>query len=273
MVYATEKGEPFNGVFTPSFACEELPVAVLGKDFYGIMDEVRLSYRSMEELKKETAVALGNYEGTAMIERMPVNREGVITSPVHRFDLTGTKVISFGWNEELEGNSFIWMEFRISDDGFESGDGAPRWYRVTNNQRTIYLKKEGDLYLRGKYYQWRAHLVPSPDGRVSPVFSGTELRYQLDPPPRPPLFLEKASSGDERVRLRWKKNVEHDILGYRVYYGINSRRYDGVLSSAGGRRITNETQGSRGYVELEIDNGVIEENRAKDPGACSPTRC
>ncbi len=67
------------------------------------------------------------------------------------------------------------------------------------------------------------------------------------------------------MRLRWKKNVEHDILGYRVYYGINSRRYDGVLGSAGGKRITNETQGSRGYVELEIDNGIIEENRAKDP--------
>jgi hypothetical protein len=37
-----------------------------------------------------------------------------------------------------------------------------------------------------------------------------------------------------------------------------------VLGSAGGKRITNEMQGSRGYVELEIDNGIIEENRAKD---------
>jgi hypothetical protein len=124
--------------------------------------------------------------------------------------------------------------------------------------------KAGDLYLRGKYYQWRAHLLPSPDGKHSPVLSGVRLNYQLDPAPRAPLFLECTRTGDERFVIRWKKNVEHDILGYRLYYGIRPRSYDGILGTAGGKRISNQMNPGRSYIEVEISNDVVEENRKVD---------
>jgi hypothetical protein len=175
-------------------------------------------------------------------------------------------VTLFQWDELVKNNTHIWMEFRASDDLFDRESDAPRWYRIRNNQRNIYLKKTGEdgMYLRGRYYQWRAHLVASPDGAHSPRLYGAELQYQLDPAPRPPLMLEAVRAGDAAVRLRWKKNVEHDILGYRIYYGTSPGRYEGVIATTGGRRIDNSLAGGRNFIEVDITNALIEENMALD---------
>lgn len=264
VVYVSDNGDPYVGVFEPSFPCEDLPIAVVGKNFYGILDELRISYRHIDDLKKETDIAFRKYRETGLIGRTPVNREGIITSPVYQFPLTGTRTVLFGWNEVLKKDSFVWMEFRISDDLFSMDDNVLKWNRVVNNQRNIYLKKSGDLYLRGKYYQWRAHLVSSPDGNYSPEISEIALHYQLDRAPHSPLFLETLRTGDGLVRLRWKKNVEHDILGYRIYYGIYSKKYDGVISLINGKMITNDMNKDRNYIEVDITNAIIEENMSKD---------
>lgn len=264
VVYASESGEPFNGVFAPSFICEDLPVAVVGKNFYGIIDELRISHRHIEDLRRETDIALKNYRETGIIDRLPVNREGVVTSPVYEFPLTGTRITNFEWEETLPRDSFIWTELRISDDLFERNGEELKWFRIVNRQRNIYLKKVDGLFLRGRYYQWRAHLIASPDGRNAPVLGPVSLQYQLDQAPRAPLFVERAGAGDASVRLRWKKNAEHDILGYRLYYGVHSRRYDGVIGTIGGRRITNEMNGGKNFIEVELTNEVIEENMTRD---------
>ena len=266
VVYVSDNGEPFVNVYEPSFACEDMPAVVIGKNFYGILDELRISYRHIDDLKKETGIAVRRHGGVGAVGRTPVNREGVVTSPVYRFPGTGTRVTLFQWDELVKNNTHIWMEFRASDDLFDRESDAPRWYRIRNNQRNIYLKKTGEdgMYLRGRYYQWRAHLVASPDGAHSPRLYGAELQYQLDPAPRPPLMLEAVRAGDAAVRLRWKKNVEHDILGYRIYYGTSPGRYEGVIATTGGRRIDNSLAGGRNFIEVDITNALIEENMALD---------
>jgi len=266
VVYVSDNGEPFVNVYEPSFACEDLPAAVVGRNFYGALDELRISYRHIDDLKKETEIALSKYGQVGSLGRTPVNREGVVTSPVYSFPGTGTRVTLFQWREILNKNTHIWMEFRTSDDLFDREGAAPRWYRIDNNQRNIYLKKTGEegMYLRGKYYQWRAHLVPSPDGACSPRLYGAELQYQLDPAPRPPLMVEAVKAGDASVRLGWKRNVEHYILGYRIYYGTVPGRYDGIIGMMGGRRIDNSLAGGSNYIEIDITNPLIEENMALD---------
>ncbi len=262
VVYVSDNGEPFVNVYEPSFACEDLPVVVIGKNYYGVLDELRVSYRYIDDLKKETELAIRNHSAVGAVGRTPVNREGVVTSPVYRFPGTGTGVLLFQWDEQLTNNSHIWMEFRTNDDLFDRGSDTPRWYRIENNQRNIHLKKIDGMYLRGQYYQWRAHLVASPDGAHSPRLYGAELQYRLDPAPHPPLMLEAVKTGDAMVRLRWKKNVEHDILGYRIYYGTSPGKYDGIIVSAGGRRIDNPSGPGGNYVEIDITNALIEENMA-----------
>jgi hypothetical protein len=271
-VYVTESREPYNGVYSPSFGyraangslvCVDAPPATIGKNYAGLIDEFRISYRHFDELEKLTALAYRNYRSAGKIGRIPFNVEGVVTSPVYRFAGTGTMVQEFRWREEIAQDTFIWMEFRIADRSFAQDDTGVKWYRVSNNQKKIFLMKQADgEYLRGKYYQWRAHLVPSPDGKRAPTLSAMELDYRLDQAPNPPRFLE-ASAGDRRVVLTWKKNVDHDILGYNIYYGTHPGTYDGIISVAGGNRITNAS-GAGNTVQVAITGDIIEENRALD---------
>ncbi len=264
-VFVSEMEEPFINVYRPAFVCEDLPPVIIGKNFYGCMDELRVSYRHYEDLEKETEMAETQYRQSGMTGRIPVNREGVITSPVYSFDSTGTMIKLFKWKEKLPPHTFVWMEFRIADSLFEKSDANPRWYRMENKQRNIYLKKINGEYLRGKYYQWRAHLIGSPDGNRSPVVTDISMRYQLDASPGAPVFLEPESRGDESVVLRWKKNVEHDLLGYKIYYGVRSGKYDGVITVVDGKPITNKMVKDENWVTVRLDNEVIEENRALDP--------
>jgi hypothetical protein len=273
VTYVTESGEAYNGVYAPSFGyraadgklqCIDSPPAHIGKAYSGLIDEFRISYRHFEDLEKVTELAYRNYRSVGRIGRIPFNVEGVITSPVYRFSGTGTKVQEFRWKEQADRDTFIWMEFRISDRSFRPGDIDIKWFRVDNNQKKIFLvKHDGGEYLRGKYYQWRAHLVASPDGKRAPRLSDIELDYRLDVPPNPPLFLEAVSAGDRNVVLRWKKNVDHDILGYKIYYGITPGRYDGIITTVSGARITNGT-GNGNHIQVKLTNNVIDENRAHD---------
>ncbi|MFH0974887.1 MAG: LamG-like jellyroll fold domain-containing protein [Spirochaetota bacterium] len=264
IVYVTENYRPYEDVFEPSFECTDMPAAVIGKNFYGCMDEFRLSYRHIDDLKKENDLADINYKKLELAGRQPLNNQGIITSPVHTLPSTGTSVTLFKWSELLKEHTFIWMEFRISDSLFGRNDEALKWYRVANNQKSIYLMKDSGNYLRGKYCQWRAYLVPSPDGKYSPYLYNVELNYQPDTPPSVPQFLEVVNAGNKDVTLRWNKNVEHDISGYRIYYGIVPGRYDGIISYINGKKITNDLNSNRKYIEVKISNDVIEENRQRD---------
>lgn len=273
-VYMTDGGMPFESVYAPSFGhrkgvydnyeCRDLPLVLMGVDYNGLLDEFRISYTDYENLEASKDIAVTRYKGASFAGRIPYNREGIITSPVYSFPSTGTAVTELSWEGVIPDESFVWMEFRIADHFFDKRDLNLKWYRVENNQRRIFLMKgEDGEYLRGKYYQWRAHLVASPDGKKSPLFQSLKVDYRLDKAPDIPMFVEAVKSGDRSVVLRWKKNVDHDIYGYKVYYGSVKGRYDGIISSIRGERISNSM--SKGdYIEIKIDNAVIDENKNAD---------
>ncbi len=272
-VYATKSGDPYNGVYVPSFgsadeegeySCLDSPSGVFGRDFNGLIDEFRISYAPFEELKDKSAMAYHNYSPHGINQRTPYNVEGIVTSPVYDFDGTGTKVSLFKWGEELKKDCFVWMEFRTADRKFNTNDDGPKWYRIKNSQRGIYLMKdESGEYLRGKFYQWRAHLVASPTGTLAPYLYDIEIAFRRDLPPAPPLFVEVTDIGDSSVSIKWKKNVEDDIYGYRIYYGTGPKRYDGIISRIKGERITN-SMARDNYITATITNELLEENYKLD---------
>ncbi|HOP62239.1 MAG TPA: hypothetical protein PK358_08695 [Spirochaetota bacterium] len=242
----------------------DLPLAVIGKNYSGFIDELRISYADFETLKRKGDIALNSYRGVSLAGRTPYNREGVITGEVGKFPTTGTSITDFSWDDRGEKGTFIWMEMRTSDRTFGPMDRTLRWYRVTKGQKGIYRAKgENSGFLRGRYYQWRAHLVASPEGGKSPLLKKVVIQYRPDPPPDVPMFVEAAESGDRYVLLKWKKNVEHDILGYRIYYGTRKGVYDGIISTVKGRRITNELAVGN-YISVKIDNQLIEESMRGD---------
>jgi len=273
-VYMTAGGDPFEYVYIPSFGhrettedafkCIDLPLAVLGSDYNGFIDEFRISYTSFEDLEKIKDIAVSSFKGSSYAGRIPYNREGVITSPVYTFPSTGTAVTELLWQAQIPDETFIWMEFRLADRFFDGRDPDLKWYRVDNRQRRIFLMKSDDgEYLRGKYFQWRAHLVASPDGRKSPLLKNVKIDYRLDKAPDVPMFLETVRTGDRTVALKWKKNVDHDIMGYRIYYGTAKGKYDGIISRVNGEKITNNMSNNN-YIEIKIDNNLVDENKKSD---------
>ena len=273
VVYATASKEPFNGVYEPYFStkdengnikCIDSPRAVIGKNFSGLIDEFRISYLNFNNLEKITEIAYNNYKKHRFIERTPYNIKGIVTSPVYSFQDTGTKIHLFKWEELLAKNTFIWMQFRISDHKFNKSNDNIRWYRIKNHQRKIFLMKNRDnIYLRGKYFQWKAHLISSPDAKRTPTMYDVGLHFQRDHSPNPPIFLSSQKIGNKEVYIQWKKNVDADIYGYKIYYGTNPDKFDGIITHVNHKRINNKmAQGN--FITIKIDNELIEENKQRD---------
>ncbi len=273
VVYMTSTGNSSESVFVPSFGhssvpgefkCSDLPMAEIGKDYNGLIDEFRISYASHEDIENSKDIAYKKHKKTDSAARVPYNREGVVTSPVNDFSSSGTAVTDFSWDEVIKDDTFIWMEFRISDRSFPEYDTNIKWYRVKNGQKKISSMTGDDGEpLRGRYCQWRAHLVGSPDGDESPILKKVSLRYMVDVPPSIPSGLEIAETGNGFVVLRWRKNMESDLMGYRIYYGTQKGTVDGILAQTGGRLINNSITGGN-YITVRIDDSMINECRKAD---------
>ena len=273
--FATVDGTSFSEILVPAFGDRTEGVsynivdessAKIGGGFKGLIDEFRISYTHLPSLKKQKPVADRRYVELGLDDRVPYNNGGIISSSILQFPGTGSQVTNFDWDQVLARDTFIWVEFRISDRLFHENDTDIRWYRIDKAQRNIFMMKDADnLFLRGKYYQWRAHLIPSPDGRKAPQMSSVRLSYQSDNAPTVPRFLEVAEAGDGYVKLKWRKNIDADMLGYRIYYGVVPGRYDGILKTVNNNIISNKYVNKDGFVEITITNDTIEENREDDP--------
>lgn len=274
VAWMTDTGSADGAAFVPVFGHiddsddsvkgTDLPLAVIGKNYNGLIDEFRISYSDFDSLRNSKDIAVSRHKGVSSSGRVPYNREGVITGDIGRFPTTGTAITDFSWEEISREGTFVWMELRTADKTFDPRDRTLKWYRVANSQKGIYrVKGEDSEFLKGRYYQWRAHLVPSPEGSGTPLLKKITIKYRADNAPDEPASVEVADTGDGYVILRWRKNVEHDILGYRVYYGTRKGVHDGIISTINGNRISN-TAANGNYINLRIDNNLIEENRNAD---------
>ena len=264
VVYMTSNGTPYGQILVPSFnrlsKVPNLGPAHVGRGFRGYLDEFRISYVDIEQLKLTSHFNVNRFVGVDSIGRIPFNRPGLVRSEVFEFEHYGTRLISFDWNESLPNKTAIWFEFRISDYKFDETDSRVKWHRITKGQRDIHCLTTNDgTELRGKYYQWRANLIPSPDGHSSPILSRVRLQYRPTLPPIVPRDFRVVSAGDRSITLSWRKNVESDLGGYKIYYGANPDRFDGIITHINGRKIDNSISSGR-EIEVVIDNGVIEEN-------------
>ncbi len=270
--YLTADGTPDTAPYTPRFGVvsdqavinRDFPPAIIGRGFCGLIDELKISLQPLAVSAERYQIKTTAFAPRKLNGREPKNAGGTVTSPVYSFNDFGTRVVSFDWDEKLPDGTFIWMEFRTSDSLFAEKDNQPRWYRISNSQKEIFKTVGEDKKpLRGRYYQWRANLAVSPDGKSAPELSNIRLKYQPDLPPGAPMFFEVVSAGDENVLLRWKKNTDYDIGGYRLYYSTSTDRYEGIITFANGKKIDNTYQ-KGDYIYLSLDNRVIEENLRAD---------
>lgn len=264
--YITRNGQSGEGIIAASFSVRDMPNIIIGKEYHGYLDELRITYRDYESLRDISDTAEKRFRNLSVAGRIPVNHEGIISSKVISFKSYGTMVTDFSWKEDGNRETFSAFEFRISDSLFDENDESLQWYRIENGKKLIHSIQSENNNFRGKYFQWRARLIPSPIGSESPSISGINLSYELDPPPAIPLFVKAENAGDRAIILSWKKNVDFDLCGYKIYYGTVPGKYDGILRRVNGTIISNSLS-KTDMMKIRIDSNLIEENRKIDSGA------
>ncbi|MGQ9616758.1 MAG: hypothetical protein ACUVWJ_10225 [Spirochaetota bacterium] len=225
------------------------PMRIGGK-FLGYIDEFRIS------------------RGLAAFYLSGYRNEGVVISEVIDLENAGTKFVKIAWEGEENNGTSIRVFCRMSNlyflplvegvkqtetgilpetssiaiapnspvegtyggstkrlDEWEREYRVPQWVAVKNN---VELK---DMVLRGRYLQWKAVLYGT-EGRYTPVLNSLIVSIEPNPPPGAPVLLE-VSPANRGAVLRWVKNKEKDIVGYKVYYGISTKNYFGRGATQG----------------------------------------
>jgi hypothetical protein len=267
--YMTSNGTPYGQILIPSFnkltSVPNFGMVHIGKGFNGYLDEFRISYLDIEQLKLTSQFDVEKFTGVNNTARIPYNKPGQIRSEVYEFEGYGTRLINLNWDEILPDKTFIWAEFRISDTKFDETGSEIKWYRIGKEQRNIYgLTTDDGTKLSGKYYQWRVHLIPSPDGQNAPTLSKVRLQYKPDPAPSAPQDFKVTAIGNRYLKLSWKKNIEPDLGGYKIYYGVYPDKFDGIITHVNGSKIDNSVSSGK-EIEIIIDNKIIEENMVSNP--------
>ncbi len=218
--WLTETGREGGTVLKGEFSRYLAVPLTIGKQFLGFIDNFRIT-RGAAQL----------YSGVFM-------NQGRIISDVLDLRNRGTKLVKFSWDSTEENGTAVRFFCRVSNDYFlpsaRSTEGKqsvlpeakiPEWIPVKDNQ--VF----SDGALRGRYFQWKAELYGT-RGLYSPLLHSLTVLIEPDPPPSPPLLIE-AVPLNGAVRLRWVKNRESDVQGYRLYYGNASKTYFGTDADQG----------------------------------------
>jgi len=205
--YATASGREGGTVFEPSVG-SPAPIE-LCPDYSGLVDELRLSRRFVEEPSLRPF-------GQASC---------VVLSPVADLRYGHSRLMAVDAEYKLPGSTGIEFAYRISDSWAGWTPQSPAWlpFRVGEGLPDS---------ARGRYAQVRAELYADGTGRVSPSLSSLTLRFVADPPPPAPARLV-ATPRDGAVELHWTRVPESDLAGYLVYYGERPGEYFGTGADQG----------------------------------------
>lgn len=222
--YATSSGREGGGVYTPVAGREGS--LILGGRFTGLLDEVRIHGRFLEE------VLLAKYpSGGGWMETRPLDL-GEGQNTILKVDAFGGRISRGGnsggvpgltLNEYTENGSF-----RFADESavqfFIRASDAP--YRDPGEWQPFIPGREIAGEPRGRFIQLGAAFYPSGDGETTPYLEELRILYQPDLPPLPPTLVT-AIPRDGGVSLSWKGSPDTDVTGYLVYYGLSGGEYFG----------------------------------------------
>jgi hypothetical protein len=205
--YATASGREGGTVFEPAVG-SPAPLQIC-PDYSGLMDELRLSRRFVEEPSLR-----------------PYGRDGsVVVSPVADLRFGNSLLMSIDAECKTPGSTGIEFSYRISDSWAGWRADFPAW-------QPFRVGEALPPSARGRYAQVRAELYADGAGTLSPSLSSITLRFVADPPPPAPAKVI-ALAKDRAVELHWTRVPEADLAGYLVYYGERPGEYFGTGADQG----------------------------------------
>ncbi|MDR2194063.1 MAG: hypothetical protein LBP19_06305 [Treponema sp.] len=252
LTYATSTGREGGDVYAPLIG--EDGSLVLGKQFSGLLDEVRMigGYRidteTMETLDIAKFPAAGGRIETRSIDLGEPNVQIVrvdastgrlsFANNTIRNEFAGTSAIKFSDESALQ--FFI----RTSDSPYH---WVSEWRVITPGVPLV-------EQVKGRYVQLAVQFYPSGDGESTPYLDEIRIVYKPNEPPFPPTLIT-AIAGDGAVDLSWKNSPDIDTMGYFVYYGTVSGMYFGEGALLGASPID---VGKRNSIRIDgLKNGTL----------------
>ncbi|GMO24310.1 MAG: hypothetical protein Ta2B_03660 [Termitinemataceae bacterium] len=215
VVFATDTGRE-NGE-ARSVVCGERGIFVVGKNFNGMLDDLKIFDKFLENY------SMSRYPSTGgRLESDPVDL-GTSNTKVSKIDVFGGRVNAvFGGINESRQNG----NFKFSDDSqiqfFVRASNSK--YALQDNPWQIFNAGKDITTLKGRFVQIAADLYPSGNCENTPYIEEIKILYNNQSLPAP---IQKISAlaRDGSVELRWKRSDAANIGGYIVYYGTSSGVY------------------------------------------------
>jgi hypothetical protein len=195
-------GSPLRAAFPQGFRRH----AQIGGGFRGSLDSFRIRRIAWDN------VNLGRYS----------EAPGRVTSRVVDMGTDNARLAEISWEADTPAGSAVFFEYRLSETIFPANHPSMIWIRARNG--TAFTRDESLREAsRGRYLQWRATLVGSERGRVTPILRSVRLSWDTAYQPQTPVAL-RVQPGDRRVLLSWRGNLDR-IAGYRIYVGNERGEY------------------------------------------------
>lgn len=230
IVYTNSTGEETSEIYSPTAGASKPSRFVIGRDFTGYIDELRISSgQRIPNLDKYS-----QYSGTA-------------ASGILDLGFYDSRFINFDSDYVLKGKTQIYFYYRISNSYFQPRASAPGWIQFEPG--TI-LEPE----VKGRYLQLMAELYPDGTGINSPELKTIDINFEKNLPPLPPAYFT-GTEGSGKVILKWKAVTDPDIAGYRIYYGTKPGLYFSTEAAEGASPLD---AGNQTSMELTgLDNGKL----------------
>jgi len=210
-------GSPMRAAFPQGFRRN----AQIGGGFRGSLDSFRIRRIAWNNLN------LGRYS----------EAPGHVTSRVVDMGTDNARLAAISWEADTPSGSAVFFEYRLSDTIFPANHPSMLWIRARNQSEflagalgnpprgapLLANNGAGMEVPRGRYLQWRAILVGSERGRVTPILRSVRLAWDPSYKPQTPIDL-RVHTGDRRVLLSWRGNLDR-IAGYRIYIGNERGEY------------------------------------------------
>jgi len=175
----------------------------IGQSFLGAIDELYI-------FKDEVVVNNEKYS----------SKGGEIISKVFDLGKGGGILKRVNIEDFKENNSEIFYFYRYATKPFYSS------YEYSQDIQWSLFEPSNIPFEKIRYIQWKIVLLPGKNNDNSPRFKSLEIVYDKDLPPSKPLGL-KGIAKNNSVLLKWIRNSEKDIKGYKIYYGTKSNNYFG----------------------------------------------
>jgi hypothetical protein len=226
---------------------------VIGKDFYGKLDNFMIGKGSIPDIAKMNIP----YHDVLFDEDVKVANQsrGSAISRVLRTKYSYSQPIKIEYKSYQPPGTHLEIHYRYSDEPFEEEGSYPEW---NSYDPDTFQKKEKDSYFN--YFQWKVVMRSNHSGETSPALTSFNLIYKDSIPPNPPYGLKVTSvdHDNKKVCFQWNSNHESDVIdggGYIIHYGVSPDRMASTIQTGeGGRIITgiSETEESSETQKLKV---------------------